>query len=357
MSNILDILASDWDNIGSGRAGIDERGMIFEWDTHCALKTLGVYDRLKKNSFLTNPDGAWGNIKPLWEQRYIPALESGDLRGLLDLMRNFFRNELSAGLISHVSERNPSGFDHEGVNGKIVCDLVACARRHPEVQLAQLEIPCIGNPYGLGIEHHLIVPDAPRHYSHAKKIIQLMSEVEYPRILEIGAGYGGVLYMLQSLMAGKRYQYVICDLECVLFIALYFLQTSKAILNYPERISFVCDPDDWNNEDITRADIILVPATLLSSLSEHRFDLVYNSNSFSEMDGHTLKRYFDFINVIAPQYIFLMANLWGGLAFDYPTIKLSDFPISEDYKVAEWCYAPWIAGAGKSKEVVYARMR
>src|SRR3990167_2631354 len=190
MSNILDILASDWDNgISMGKAGIDERAMIFEPDTHCSLTALGIYDRLQKNSLLTTPMGAWGNIKSLWEQRYIPALESGDLHIFLDLMRNFFRNELSAGLISHVSERKASGFDVDGVNGKIVCDLVACIRRHPEVKLEQLEIPCIGNPYGLAIGHYLITPDAPRHYSHAKKISELVSGIEYPRILEIGAGY------------------------------------------------------------------------------------------------------------------------------------------------------------------------
>lgn len=353
--SILDIISSNLDDINNGRIGFEERSLVFEGDTYYATTICGIYNRLKQNGFLSTADGSWANIEPLWKQRYIPALETGDLQTLLHILRNFFRNELSAGIISHIAERKESGFEYEDVNGKIICDLVAVTRQCPDITLSQLEIPCVGNPYGLSIGHNLIVPDAPRHFSHAGKIASLISDIESPQLLEIGAGYGGVLYMLQSLMGDRPYKYIICDLECVLFIALYFLQTCKAILNWDKKISVICGLEDLENEEIGRADIILIPANLLYALLEWNFDLVYNANSFSEMTFDTLAGYFAFVNKVAPRHIFLQANLWGGPAFDHPTIRLSDFPISTDYRVAEWRYAPWISGAGKSKEVVFER--
>lgn len=357
MSNILDLLASELDSLTVDRRGLDDRDLILLGDTHWAIVAVSFYELISKNGFLSSPDGAWEEIGHVWETNYISALRNKNLPQLLGLARNFFRNELSAGIVSHLLNRNQSGIDHESLNGKIICDLVACAKKYPEVQFSQLEIPCIGNPYGLVVGHHLIVPDAPRHFSHAKKIIQLIQDIEFPRILEIGAGYGGVLYMLQSLIGNKKFQYVICDLECVLLIALYFLQGCKTIRNWDRRISLVCDPSDLDNPEIAEADIVLIPASMSEVISRNRYDLIYNANSFSEMSPDTLKHYFDFINAIVPKYIFLMANTLESYAFDRPMTRLADFPISEDYKVSEWCYAPWISGAGKSKEVVYERKK
>ena len=355
MSNILDILSSDLDSLTLNRNGLDERDLILLGDTNWAIVAIAFYELINKNGFLSTPDGVWEEIGRVWETDYISALENKNPSQLLGLARNFFRNELSAGIVSHLLNRSQSGIDHESLNGKIICDLIACTKKHPEVQLSQLEIPPIGNPYGLAIGHHLIVPDAPRHFSHAKKIAQLTQDIEFPKILEIGAGYGGVLYMLQSLMGNKKFQYTICDLECVLLIALYFLQSCRTIRNWDRRISLVCNPGDLDSPEIADADIVLIPAGMSEVLSCRKYDLVYNANSFSEMSLDTLKHYFDLINVIAEKYLFLMANTWESYAFDKPITRLTDFPIGADYKVSEWSYAPWISGVGRSKEVVYER--
>src|SRR3990167_6818949 len=145
MSNILDILASDLDNITSNRSGFDERDLILLGDTNWAIVAISFYELINKNGFLSTPDGVWEEIGRGWETDYISALKNKSPSQLLGLARNFFRNELSAGIVSHLLTRNQSGIDHESLNGRIICDLIACAKKHPEVRLSQLEIPPIGN--------------------------------------------------------------------------------------------------------------------------------------------------------------------------------------------------------------------
>ena len=76
MSNILDILASDLDNITSNRSGFDERDLILLGDTNWAIVAIAFYELINKNGFLSTPDGVWEEIGRVWETDYISALEN-----------------------------------------------------------------------------------------------------------------------------------------------------------------------------------------------------------------------------------------------------------------------------------------
>ena len=329
--------------------GMQDRQIDYGRDGEIAQAIIRVYHNLSQHKQLSCPVGVWAKNFRKWEERYIPALENENVAEVGALLRNFFRNELSDGLISHKG-KSPLWLI-------VLRDIYTLTRLYPDIVLQSLEIPPIGNPYGLVIDDFLITPDAPRHYAHARTIVEAVANIEHPIILEIGSGYGGVWHFVTMLMGEKKFTYIMVDIEPVLFVAYYFAMNTLDV--HGQGREFLLGDGEKSNiglgaDEVKRFSTVFVPCMLIPML-DFRADLVYNSNSLCEMPRDEIDKYFEFIRKIAPRYMFLASNIWPLPVAGGSIVPLDEFPISHDYTVQRWRYSGWAAGTGKLKEIIYAR--
>jgi SAM-dependent methyltransferase len=111
-------------------------------------------------------------------------------------------------------------------------------------------------------------------------------------ILEIGAGYGGLIHHLSNMLPNTTY--VLLDLpETLLFSASYL-----SLLN-PEKKMYIYQPSDTDeaiqSAVVNRQDFVLAPNYRLDYLRRLRFDLVINVASLVEMRTDQVNTYLDFI--------------------------------------------------------------
>ncbi len=122
----------------------------------------------------------------------------------------------------------------------------------------------------------------------------------FPRILEIGAGYGALAYALRGLFPNASY--MICDLpESLMFSGLYLTGTTTV----PPTV--VSDPVKFDQ----RPGVSLVPNYLFEPVAKMRprFDLVINTLSMSEMSEHQIATYAkEIVKMLAPGAYFFEQN-------------------------------------------------
>lgn len=114
-------------------------------------------------------------------------------------------------------------------------------------------------------------------------------------ILEIGAGYGGLLYQLSNIL-GKA-TCVIVDLPEILLFSASYLS-----LHNPNKKIYLYDKEDFaefiNSDNAKNYDFILIPNYRLDSLKKWKFDLILNITSMQEMRIEQVENYLDFISSV-----------------------------------------------------------
>ena len=107
------------------------------------------------------------------------------------------------------------------------------------------------------------------------------------KILEIGAGYGGVAEILVRMGVASRY--TIVDLPNNLFLSSQFLS-----LNFPDRHAAICDRA--NPTSFKHADLRFVLPNDIEFLDDEGFDLVINTASLGEMPAATAQAYVTWVS-------------------------------------------------------------
>lgn len=114
-------------------------------------------------------------------------------------------------------------------------------------------------------------------------------------ILEIGAGFGGLIYHISKcLPKDVDCKYFIIDLpEVLLFSAAYL-----SLYKNPQSVYLY---DSENIKEVKETGFndykfILIPNYQLELLSEYNYDLILNMASFQEMRKEQINQYLDFIN-------------------------------------------------------------
>ncbi len=120
------------------------------------------------------------------------------------------------------------------------------------------------------------------------------------KVLEIGAGYGGVAEIL--LRKGVAGSYTVVDLPENLFLSAQYLQHA-----FPDLQAAIVDragPQDWR-----ACALRFVLANEIPLLDSERFDLVVNTLSLGEMPAPTAQAYVTWISThLAPDGIFFSHN-------------------------------------------------
>jgi hypothetical protein len=115
-------------------------------------------------------------------------------------------------------------------------------------------------------------------------IIDRLKQLDRPRILEIGGGYGGLAYFLTRIL--PRASYTIVDLRTSLMHSGCYLTVAQS--THPVRLS-----DGTGAEG---AEIELVANTMAETLDGRRFDLAINTISFAEMPAEVVRGYASLID-------------------------------------------------------------
>jgi len=239
------------------------------------------------------PTGEWSWIFAHYHSEYEDVLNHGDNDRLCALLRTCFRNNLTAGLVSQCvcDDSTPDNACFDFANNLLLdfdtwtelCDS----------NRSILDVPTVGNPYGLTIGNAVIMPDTPRHDYHAKRLASLLNVRHRDgkrTILEIGGGYGGAC--LQFL---RRSSSPICwinvDLEQNLFVSYFFIASCIKLLEVPVRVRWGGLPALTRDlvEQSQNSEVWLIPARN-HHLIECGSDIAYNSTSFSEMSRTSIER-------------------------------------------------------------------
>ena len=192
--------------------------------------------------------------------------------------------------------------------------------------------------------------DTPRHDYYSSKILNLLDSVKKKKkfLVEIGGGYGGLI--LQLLKRNFQDIYINIDIPETLLINYYFLR------KYTKKKIVICDlkkPAKFNNQNI-----YLATRSYFSKLKIN-IDVVFNSNSFSEMSKNDVKYYFKYINYFKSKYIYHQNSnvLLFPNSLRHIEILAKDFPINKKkYKLILKNMSMFGSGSGRYREYLYKRI-
>ena len=213
-----------------------------------------------------------------------------------DELTIFLLDPLSAitayGFITPVNNTNQNPI----FNNDFLNDLSLFRSMHPEEYAALKHKGLLIHPYSSETAKYDCYPDSPRHAHFALKVIQ--SAGRKGNGVEIGGGYGGLIYFLTKFGFGGKL--INCDLLETLLVAFIFLE-------YNGVCASLCLSQEQFHEAIEGdVKVILITPNLFELLiGQDRYDFVFNSRSFSEMSPKDSKFYLKKINNhLIPDFVF-----------------------------------------------------
>lgn len=220
--------------------------------------------------------------------RAIKSRDENEFSGVSALWESFFQSRKSTSdfesIKNFLSEDNDSAY---GVAIKIPANLKSIYRKFYEELFRDEAIPPmrqVGNPTSLAAGGRFADVAYLQNYTRTRQILALAKRFDRPvHVLEIGAGYGGVAQQL--IEAGVAESYTIVDLPNNLLLSDFYLRSI-----FPERRANTCDNFSFGNSIN-----FLIPQQI-QDISNRRFDIVINCDSFGEMPAETARAYLKFIS-------------------------------------------------------------
>ena len=291
--------------------------------------------------------GEWEYLNIVKRKKYINALLDNNLDRLVSFFSNLFRDNTSYGIVtpSYKDIKNKSKF-----KSQILQDIDASIEFSKLNNSKQLEINRnVGNPFGILVGNNIIMLDAPRHYYFAHRIMKYAKYYKNFKLLEIGGGYGGLARIL--INSSKKITYFSIDLFEGCLIQYYFLKKVGLKVNLIK---------DVKNIKQNQINLIIFDNNLKLLKKIGRCDLVFNSRSFSEMDGAILNKYLYLINnKIKPDYIYHENSNY----LLYPKSKRHLEILGNDFRINKKKYSlefmnvsPFSGGSGRYREFFYKKI-
>ena len=249
---------------------------------------------------------------------FYEVIKEHDLVKLGLLLENFYRNEMSTGILG----------GEEGFKIFINANNYIANFRNifntwknsvNDYDFKKVACPEVGNPYGVLLDGYIVHPNNFLNHYRASFTQNLLSDTNKNTIVEIGGGYGGYAYSL--FINGFDGTYVNFDLPENLMVSSYFLKLlfpDKRILCYNQQIESI------DNTLLSNYDIILMPHYMVETMPNKSSDLCINTISFSEMDYENIQYYVANFSRIAKKYIYHENMLDGGAGYKF--FSESTFP-------------------------------
>src|SRR3990167_169144 len=336
----------------------DERPSVLEEITIKSL--LEVYEAYKKVCS-GDASGTWAKISDI-RSDFTKALEDGNIKVLSELLRNFFINKMSTGLVSRglfASSKTPVKWEMDQFSRTVFEDVLTWQEYCRDVPIGVLQLPPIGNPYGLVINDTMVYADSCRHYFYAQNIYNLAKMLgPHPKILEVGGGYGGVAWYFGRMAQDNLPNcYINCDLLETLFIFYYFIQGSSISIfpqGYRPKVGWAIGSviDDTATKD---TDIILVPKEFKNNI-RCGLEIIYSSNALSETSQAEVEEYMAIFYRNNPKIILYQgpefyADTPGDL-YGYEQIPEHKFPSNPNYIEISRTKSPWFSRGKGVRELV-----
>ena len=242
-------------------------------------------------------------VRGLWSEwldlHYLPlrrALQEEDLEALRSLLENLHRDSLSTGVGGTIDDLNrvPRLFLRSYYRS------LWCQYRDILQETRPLwddvSSPIVGNPVGAWLEGKLVQIDSLRHAHHATALLSLMRDIPEIRILEIGGGLGGQAYQTSVLGANQLERYTIVDIPEVACLSAYCLLAAHG----EDRVKLFGEAEPTGLKPF----IDVLPHWCVSTFPDCSYDLVYNSHSFSEMDGKSATFYLREVERLTRHFFF-----------------------------------------------------
>jgi putative sugar O-methyltransferase len=267
------------------------------------------------------------------------AIARQDVNFVAALLRNFFRNEAISGLWGpHPMFENFSNPD-QAISlrrARMMRDEFTVWRAAlPQLPLAVLEAPHVGNPWGYTIDGKLMYEPVFEYNYQANYFARLLSDVSAPVVLEIGGGFGGLGYHI--IKAIPRAKYIAFDLPENAFVQSYYLSCA-----FPERKTLTYSPrmKEITSKVIANYDTIVLPNFMIPQVESAAVDLVANVRSLSEMPMETISEYFQQIDRFCSCFFF-HENIFKPRLDGRFGIPASEFPSLENFTLVAESDSRW----------------
>lgn len=321
---------------------------------------INLYDKYK--NVISSGVWKWINNK---QNELFNSFKSNNIDKLNLYYSNFFRKSiLSNGLVSHNLLKNDEITDNDHkINEYInllLQDIDTCKDLLKINDLELLNFPKIGNPYGILLDNKLITSDQPRHLYDAFRIYEITKDIDNPTILEIGGGFGGVLFNLINIfnINKKKFTYINIDIFSTASIFIYFMENYFKSNNLKNKIN-ICFENKIDIKNIDNNNIFLkVFDNELFTINKN-IDIVYNSHSLSEMSKEHIDYYINILNINKTKYFYHINTdyfPWKTSFKNHIEINASDFNL-KNYKKLSHSISPWLCGGNERyREFLYEKI-
>ena len=262
-------------------------------------------------------------LSPIWSEKLAQhysaldaALRTGDPATVSEQLRWMFRRPFLRGISTPVDYEDPAAawawslmtYDslvsvaeavgalqtehpEQGIVGRAFVEGIDGVPERIEGRLGiSLDYPRVGAPYGILIGERLIIRETGRHLHAA---VRLHETVEHElgravpdgaRVLEIGAGFGGVAMWYLRLLGGRAGAYTLVDLPLMNAFQAYFLGMVHGLGDVA-----------LYGEQSATARIRIGPPALLAQ-ADLAVDVVFNQDSMPEMSESAARGYLAWMN-------------------------------------------------------------
>ncbi|MCW8932308.1 MAG: putative sugar O-methyltransferase [Gammaproteobacteria bacterium] len=302
-----------------------------EYKTRREVTVQEVFEAYKsaKNSTEHNKKDSqvgenWFEFLKRTRPEFYDVMKNNDLIKLGELLDNFYRNEMSTGILG-----GEDGFkQYINANNFIANfrNLFNTWKNSVEdKKLSKVACPEVGNPYGVLLEEHIIHPNNFLNHYRSEFTSNLLSDFPKSVVVEVGGGYGGYAHSLfQTDFDGV---YINFDLPENLIVSSYFLKTL-----YPHKKILCYNRDIQKIDDVllSEYDMILMPHYMVETMADKSAELCINTISFSEMDYDNIQYYISHFSRISKKYIYHENMLDGGAGYKF--FSESTFPKFKKFK-------------------------
>ena len=215
-----------------------------------------------------------------------------------------------------------------------------------------LEVPDVGEPWGLMIEGRLITSKAMRFHATSQQIGELVRGTARPVVAEIDAAGGGQAYFV--LRDYPQVKYLQFDLPETMVLSQYFLLAAC-----PDReITLYGESRENLSTILIESDVVLYPNHAVEQLAERSVDVWLNSLSFGEASYANLAAYCDAIQQSLKRYLLLCNSDRAKLTrHGFERTPLSRYPLRHDeMRCLSRRFDLFLGAQSDLREVLYERV-
>ena len=315
-------------------------------------KNIDKFNNLIKkinNKYEYKPSGEWKWIE---DNKHCDMNDSENLE-------KFLINDYSYGVSFGRIQNN----NYNLIKNKILCDFETWKDLSIKKDIFINEV---GNDYYIDINYndknYKVSSNVCRHNYQAERILNTIDYTKNKRkvILEIGGGYGGLIFQFTNLLNNDNFCWINIDLPKQLFLTYYYLSNSDIFIKKKLKIKLLMPDEQITDKMINNYNIILGIQNQISNINVD-IDILVNFNSLSEMSNENVKFYINQINKLKVYYIYHQNSnydIFSQSKHEHQEVLANSFEFNNKiYDLILINICPWLEGNGRYREYLYKKIK